>query len=58
MEKILIELEEIIKFGQHTHVNSQDGTDICKKCGHDLRHAIHGSLERAMLLTRQPKDKP
>ena len=26
---------------RHIHVNNQDGTDICKECGIDLRDPIH-----------------
>lgn len=26
---------------RHMNVNSQDGTDICKKCGLDIRDPIH-----------------
>ena len=35
---------------RHMHVNSQDGTDVCKQCGLDLRDPIHIHFE-------PPKDK-
>ena len=35
------EVKDMIKFAKHTHVNRQDGTDFCRKCGHYLTHPIH-----------------
>lgn len=35
------ELFDCIEYAKHYHVNRGDGTDICKECGHDLRHVIH-----------------
>lgn len=43
------QIEQMLAYARHTHVNSQDGTDACKKCGHDLRHKIH---------VRDTPDKP
>lgn len=40
LEREIAELEEIIKFGRHNHVSGNNG-DICRECGHDLRHIIH-----------------
>jgi hypothetical protein len=39
------ELVEIAESGLHVHVKRQDGTDYCRKCGHDLRHPIHAGIK-------------
>lgn len=35
------QLSDMHRIAHHYHVNSQDGTDTCKKCGRDLRHLVH-----------------
>ena len=40
------EILDMISYAQHTHVNNQKD-DICKKCGHDLRHRIHIRMPNA-----------
>ena len=45
MDLTYTELIEIATKGLHTHGNNQTGTDICKYCGHDLRHPIHFGVE-------------
>lgn len=42
---VIQQLIDYRKAFEHVHVNSQDGTDVCKKCGLDLRNLIH---KRAM----------
>jgi len=37
------QLEDIIKYAKHIHVNAQDGTDYCKECRHWIGHPIHES---------------
>lgn len=32
---------DMIEFAQHGHVAGEKDIDTCKKCGHDIRHAIH-----------------
>ena len=36
------ELESLLA---HYHVSSNDGTDICKECGLDLRNKIHHRID-------------
>lgn len=33
--------EELLNAFRHAHGNRQDGTDICKYCGLDLRNKVH-----------------
>ena len=39
--KLNIRVHELESIFQHYHINKQDGTDTCKRCGLDLRDGIH-----------------
>ena len=42
------EAAELLNAFRHTHGNKQDGTDLCKYCGLDLRNKIHlARIEKA-----------
>lgn len=41
LRETLKRLDFIERRFRHYHVNSQDGTDVCKECGLDLRDEIH-----------------
>ncbi len=48
LEAALRDRDDLIKTFKHMHVCSQDGTDKCKKCGQDLRHAIHTEYKETL----------
>ena len=39
-------IEELEKTFSHYHVQKHDGTDICLKCGLDLRDSIHKTITK------------
>jgi hypothetical protein len=45
VEKLQRDLIQYHKAFHHYHVSSNDGTDICKQCGLDLRNKIHFNFE-------------